>query len=443
MNLLKLGFTLLSLTFILSCQQREDEKYIFFLHNRFLEEHQLEDSHPEYGQVAYLEILEQFRQGGFHVIAEQRKGNVNAREYALKITAQIDSLIAQGVDPQSISVIGTSKGGYIAQYVSTLANNPDLNFVFIASFVEDDMENIPEINFCGNILNIYEKTDPFGVSAVERFSSSNCDLREFRELELNTGLKHGFIFKSLEDWINPCIQWANRNYEAIEESKLRYKSEKLEITKLSDHVFLHKSYLKVYNNFPCNGMVYANNGEAIVFDAPTDDSTSLELITWIKNELACDITAIVINHFHIDCLGGLDEFHKIDVPSYANFRTIELASSDQAHNNIVPQIGFEDSLRLNIGDAYVENWYLGAGHSFDNIISYIKGEKTLFGGCLIKANHANKGSLTDADVEEWPKTVQKIKNQFADELHLVIPGHGNPGGIELLDYTIDLFKKEE
>jgi hypothetical protein len=33
---------------VVSFQQNND-KYIFFLHNKFLEEHRLEDEHPEYG----------------------------------------------------------------------------------------------------------------------------------------------------------------------------------------------------------------------------------------------------------------------------------------------------------------------------------------------------------------------------------------------------------
>ncbi|MCH2213670.1 MAG: alpha/beta hydrolase [Flavobacteriales bacterium] len=192
--------------------QNENPKYLFFLHNRFLESHHLDDSHPEYGRVEYLKIIESFENVGFHVISEKREGNVNAREYALGIVQQIDSLISIGIEPSSISVVGTSKGGYIAQYVSTLARNENLNFVFVASFQENDIQNIPEINYCGNIMTIYERSDPFGVSAVKRFNTSTCTISHSREIELNTGLGHGFLFKAIPEWINPTIKWASGNY---------------------------------------------------------------------------------------------------------------------------------------------------------------------------------------------------------------------------------------
>ncbi|WP_424494192.1 alpha/beta hydrolase [Salinimicrobium sp. GXAS 041] len=196
-----------------ACGQSNHDRFIFFLHNRFLEEHGLDEAHPEFGRTEYKEILREFKQSGFHVVSEKRNGNVNARDYALEIVNQIDSLISNGTDPEKITIVGTSKGGYIAQYVSTFANNPELNFVFVASFSDTDLVDIPEINYCGNILTIYENTDPFGVSAIKRKENSNCKIRHFKELELNTGLGHGFLFKPLKEWIEPTIKWANGNYE--------------------------------------------------------------------------------------------------------------------------------------------------------------------------------------------------------------------------------------
>lgn len=198
---------------LMACSTKDEDRFIFFLHNRFLETNDLEELHPEYGKAAYLEIISEFENNGFTVISEKRNGNVNARDYAVLIISQIDSLIAGGALPQNITVVGTSKGGYIAQYASTLAHNPDLNFVFIASFQESDLQNLPEINYCGNILTIYETSDPFGVSALKRKENSTCKIRHFVEIELHTGLRHGFLFMPLKAWIQPAMDWANGNYD--------------------------------------------------------------------------------------------------------------------------------------------------------------------------------------------------------------------------------------
>lgn len=195
-------------------ETKNEDQFIFFLHNRFLEDHKLDELHPEFGRTEYKEIVSKFEKNGFIVISEKRNRNVNAREYAVRIVNQIDSLIKNGIESKKITIVGTSKGGYIAQYVSTLANNQNLNFVFIASFRNSDIQNIPEINYCGNILTIYEKSDSFGVSALERKKTSICKIKYFKEIELNTGMGHGFLFKPLKEWIEPTIKWANGNYNS-------------------------------------------------------------------------------------------------------------------------------------------------------------------------------------------------------------------------------------
>ena len=193
--------------------KNEDQRYIFFFHNKFVEENDLNAVHPEYGRAEYNEILESYRKDGLIVYSEKRKKNTNSAEYAEKIAKQIKKLIKKGVPPNHITVIGTSQGGYIAQYVSTYLSNPDVNFVFIGCFRDIDIQEIPDINFCGNILTIYEKSDIYGVSAIKRKETSKCKIDHFKEIELNTGLKHGFLYKAADNWIAPSKKWANGDYE--------------------------------------------------------------------------------------------------------------------------------------------------------------------------------------------------------------------------------------
>ncbi|RXM42543.1 Mbeg1-like protein [Flavobacterium sp. YO64] len=214
----KLLFTfLLTLLFSLTSfsqteTSKKEQHYIFFLHNAFVEQNDLSVAHPEYGKAEYNEILASFRKDNFIVYSEIRSKNTNAAEYAKKVVKQIKGLLKKGIPPNKITVIGTSKGGYIAQYVSTFLANPDVNFVFIGCFRDSDIEEIPDINFCGNILTIYEKSDAYGVSAIKRKETSKLKINHFKEIELNTNLKHGFLYKASDNWIAPSKKWANGDY---------------------------------------------------------------------------------------------------------------------------------------------------------------------------------------------------------------------------------------
>lgn len=221
--------------------------------------------------------------------------------------------------------------------------------------------------------------------------------------------------------------------------KKEYKSNSLKIEKISPYVYKHTSFLntKSYGKVGCNGIIVVDKNEAIIFDTPINDETSKELINWVKNDLGCVIKTVVPTHFHIDCLGGLDEFHKNGISSFSSEATISLLK-DKKKNR--PQKTFKTSKDFFVGEQKIIVSFFGEGHTKDNIIAYLPSNKVLFGGCLIKALNAKKGNLKDANENEWATSVEKIKKEYPN-INIVVPGHGKEGNSKLLDYTIQLFKK--
>jgi metallo-beta-lactamase class B len=221
-------------------------------------------------------------------------------------------------------------------------------------------------------------------------------------------------------------------------SKEVYHSETLIMTQVAAHSYIHTTYKQTndFGNVPCNGLVVNNEGEALVFDTPTNDVGAEELIKWIGDSLHCRIKGVIPTHFHDDCLGGLKAFHQHGIISYANKKTIELAASHQFE---VPVNGFEDSLDISVGKQHCLIRYFGAGHTIDNVVAYYPADRILFGGCLIKESDASKGYLGDADTSAWSLTVQRVCDAFPYAA-LVVPGHGTHGNRDLLSYTIQLFK---
>jgi metallo-beta-lactamase class B len=216
-----------------------------------------------------------------------------------------------------------------------------------------------------------------------------------------------------------------------------YRSENLIITPISAHTFLHTSYQQTndFGKVPCNGLMVQVGREVIVLDSPTNTESSAELIRWVHEVLGSKIVAVIPTHFHSDCLGGLQEFHDAAIPSYAHSKTIELAASNKV---TIPQHGFFNSIRLPLGEEEVLLTFFGPGHTEDNVVAYFSGDQVLFGGCLIKEVDASKGFLGDARIEDWSETVRKVKNAYPN-VKWVVPGHGEVGGVALLDYTIKLF----
>ncbi|MBK1897293.1 alpha/beta hydrolase [Chryseobacterium paridis] len=195
---------------LLTAQQKQ---YIFFLHNKFLEGHSLTEKHPQYGIAEYTPILNKLKGKNAVIISEKRPDQTDPEVYALKVIAQIDSLQRKGVSSHSISIVGTSQGGYIAQYVSYHAKNPDLKFVIIgSSFKDDSLNKDADFKLYGNILSITEKSDEGHVPLSSQKRLQNSKLKTFKEIELNTGMKHGFLFKALDIWLNPTKDWIYKKF---------------------------------------------------------------------------------------------------------------------------------------------------------------------------------------------------------------------------------------
>jgi metallo-beta-lactamase class B len=213
----------------------------------------------------------------------------------------------------------------------------------------------------------------------------------------------------------------------------------IELIKISENAYVHVSYYELPSSgrFPSNGLIFINQGQAILFDTPWTDSMTRELITWISDSLKLKIVGFVPNHSHPDCMGGLGYLQSIGIESYANQLTIEIA---EAKNLPVPAHGFKDSLQLSLGDKIVNCYYLGAAHSMDNIVVWIPSEQILFPGCMIKSKYVTDlGNTNDGDLIAYPKTIEKLLNKFPTAKY-VIPGHGAFGGLDLIRHTKELLK---
>ena len=216
----------------------------------------------------------------------------------------------------------------------------------------------------------------------------------------------------------------------------------IQLISLQDSIFVHVTWhhLDNFGRFPSNGLIVIKNGQALMIDTPMDNDKTERLTRYLWDSMSVKLAKLIIGHFHDDCLGGLGYLQSIGVESIANSMTIEKCKEIGL---LIPSTSFTDSLTFDFNGEQIVCRYFGAGHSFDNITVWIPSKKILFGGCLIKSiNSKGLGNLSDAVVNDWDMTVEKVMKEY-HEIKTVIPGHGDFGGTELLTHTIDLVDKEK
>jgi dienelactone hydrolase len=182
--------------------------YLFYLHGKILEDQGIKARHPNYGFYDYDKILQTLEQRGFTVISEMRERGTDPAQYAAKVIKQIQALLAAGVPPSQISVIGASKGGVIAELVSAGLKDSKARFVLLGS-CNPAIEKNYHPDLAGEILSIYEESDQHGLSCKNMFAHST-GITKSDEIELHLNTEHGFLFHPLKEWVDPAVQWCLR-----------------------------------------------------------------------------------------------------------------------------------------------------------------------------------------------------------------------------------------
>ena len=208
-------------------------------------------------------------------------------------------------------------------------------------------------------------------------------------------------------------------------------TDKLELIKISANAYVHVSYMN--DGIPCNGLVLVDNDKAFLFDTPKEVADTKLLLAFLKDSLKLQVVGFVTNDWHSDSMGGVGIVNDAGIPSYANEATIEIA---KAKNIPSPTHGFKDSTTLKLNEKIILCYFLGPAHTKDNIVTWIPSEKILFGSCMIKEVEAKDlGYTDDGDVKAYPATLKKVMAKFPDA-KFVIPGHGDFGGMELVEHTL-------
>ncbi len=198
-----------------------------------------------------------------------------------------------------------------------------------------------------------------------------------------------------------------------------------------------------------NSVVYIGEKFVTIISATWTPETAGLLVNEIKKITHKSISTVVNTHSHLDRTGGNSFFKNWGVSIVATKRTSELMKMNWAKMVtalqksfpsfpnvplVLPDVTFEDRYDLESGKIHL--LYLGPSHTEDQIVAYFPEERVLAGDCALKEK---LGNLDDANLEEYPKTLDRIKKL---SIKSIIAGHWSPvHGPELIDRYLEMLKK--
>jgi glyoxylase-like metal-dependent hydrolase (beta-lactamase superfamily II) len=215
----------------------------------------------------------------------------------------------------------------------------------------------------------------------------------------------------------------------------------LEVAELAPGVYRHTSWrvLPGGARFPSNGLIVREGDRLLLVDTAWGEEPTERLLGWIESELRSPVARAVVTHSHDDRLGGGAVLARHGIPFVAQPLTLRLAAAKG-----LPVPTAVDGLdaagsAVRLGSA--ELFYPGPAHAPDNLMVWLPESRILFGGCAVRAAAARDlGNVADADLAGWPVAIRRALERYG-EARIVVPGHGDPGGPELLRHTLTLFER--
>ena len=80
-----------------------------------------------------------------------------------------------------------------------------MKYVIMGGCWPETYKDYRELSLSGNFLSIIETTDPHG--SCNNLFGGRKNIKSYKEIKLNTGLSHGFIYKGYKAWIDPLVAW--------------------------------------------------------------------------------------------------------------------------------------------------------------------------------------------------------------------------------------------
>ena len=214
----------------------------------------------------------------------------------------------------------------------------------------------------------------------------------------------------------------------------------IQIDPINNNLFVYQTYNTLNDvEYNANSLYLVTSKGIVLFDVPWQRSQYQELTDILFQKYKLPIVAVFVTHSHEDRAGDLSFYNNLNIPTYASALT---NSKLKKEGKATSKFDIELGKTYKFGNEKFVVEYFGEGHTADNVVIWFPKYKVLNGGCLIKgADAVNLGYTGEANIAQWPKTMQKLMTKHP-KIKQVIPGHDNWKATGHIENTFKLLEKK-
>jgi cyclase len=184
-----------------------------------------------------------------------------------------------------------------------------------------------------------------------------------------------------------------------------------------------------------NSGIITSDSLVIVIDTKMDDAT--KMLHDIVIQRASNKPILVINtHFHPDHTKGNKLYKGATIIAGGNYT--EDIWNEEAGKEGIPTKWLKNKMDIKMGNDTVTIFNLGKNiHTESDVVVYLHKRKILFSGDLI-LNKQAPALFGKADPDAYLPAFDELQKEF--DIRKIVPGHGEVGGIEVLENFRQYFK---
>lgn len=214
----------------------------------------------------------------------------------------------------------------------------------------------------------------------------------------------------------------------------------IQIDPINNNLFVYQTYNTLNDvEYNANSLYLVTSKGIVLLDVPWQRSQYQELTDILFQKYKLPIVAVFVTHSHEDRAGDLSFYNNLNIPTYASALT---NSKLKKEGKATSKFDIELGKTYKFGNEKFVVEYFGEGHTADNVVIWFPKYKVLNGGCLIKgADAVNLGYTGEANIAQWPKTMQKLMTKHP-KIKQVIPGHDNWKATGHIENTFKLLENK-
>ena len=187
-----------------------------------------------------------------------------------------------------------------------------------------------------------------------------------------------------------------------------------ELVQVSNKVFAFR--------FGQQSNIFIVTDEGVIATDPLNPRAAEELAKAIQTVTDQPVKYIIYSHNHWNRVLGGRHFKRAGAQFISQKKCLPFFEAHPHPDLIPPDITFEKTYELQLGERTVELHYLGANHGRCMLVMRLPVEQLLFVVDLVVPKQLPYRTMPDVDVREWVRSLRDLENNLT--FNRILPGEG-------------------